>query len=294
MSSTNENPSVAKNVINWYPGHMAKTKRQIKERIDLVDVVVHVVDARIPKSSFINDINEFTKNKEKILVFSKYDLCDKEETLKWKNFYEKKGYTVILSELNDKNVKNKIVDAVNSLMSNVNLKRKEKGLLPKKAKVMVVGVSNVGKSTLINNLVNKKVQTVGNMPGVTKNINMVKINDKIDLIDTPGVLWPKFDSELTAFNLASMTIIKEEVLPLDEVCVYILNTLNLYYKDILKSVFGIDYFNEEEIYELYENIGKYKNYPKVGGEPDFDRINLFIINSIKNGTLKGITFDRCN
>lgn len=291
-----ENNSVEKDIsstgINWYPGHMAKTKRQIKERIDLVDVVVHVVDARIPKSSFINDINEFTKNKEKILVFSKYDLCDKEETLKWKNFYEKKGYTVILSELNDKNVKNKIVDAVNSLMSNVNLKRKEKGLLPKKAKVMVVGVSNVGKSTLINNLVNKKVQTVGNMPGVTKNINMVKINDKIDLIDTPGVLWPKFDSELTAFNLASMTIIKEEVLPLDEVCVYILNTLNLYYKDILKNVFGIDYFNEEEIYELYENIGKYKNYPKVGGEPDFDRINLFIINSIKNGTLKGITFDK--
>ena len=280
--------------INWYPGHMAKTKRQIKERIDLVDVVVHVVDARIPKSSFINDINEFTKNKEKILVFSKYDLCDKEETLKWKNFYEKNGYTVILSELNDKNVKNKIVDAVNSLMSNVNLKRKEKGLLPKKAKVIVVGVSNVGKSTLINNLVNKKVQTVGNMPGVTKNINMVKINDKMDLIDTPGVLWPKFDSELTAFNLASMTIIKEEVLPLDEVCIHILNTLNLYYKDILKKIFGIDYFNEEEIYELYESIGKYKNYPKVGGEPDFDRINLFIINSIKNGTLKGITFDRCN
>lgn len=290
----NEEKSFQKTNINWYPGHMAKTKRQIKERIDLVDVVVHIVDARIPKSSFINDINEFTKNKEKILVFSKYDLCDKEETLKWKNFYEKKGYIVILSELNDKNVKNKIVDAVNSLMSNVNLKRKEKGLLPKKAKVMVVGVSNVGKSTLINNLVNKKVQTVGNMPGVTKNINMVRINDKIDLIDTPGVLWPKFDSELTAFNLASMTIIKEEVLPLDEVCVYILNTLNLYYKDILKNVFGIDYFNEEEIYELYENIGKYKNYPKVGGEPDFDRINLFIINSIKNGTLKGITFDRCN
>ena len=294
MKNINQEEKLTKVGINWYPGHMAKTKRQIKERIDLVDVVVHVVDARIPKSSFINDINEFTKNKEKILVFSKYDLCDKEETLKWKNFYEKKGYIVILSEFNDKNVKNKIVDAVNSLMSNVNLKRKEKGLLPKKAKVMVVGVSNVGKSTLINNLVNKKVQTVGNMPGVTKNINMVKINDKIDLIDTPGVLWPKFDSELTAFNLASMTIIKEEVLPLDEVCVYILNTLNLYYKDILKNVFGIDYFNEEEIYELYENIGKYKNYPKVGGEPDFDRINLFIINSIKNGTLKGITFDRCN
>ena len=271
---------------------MAKTKRQIKERIDLVDVVVHVVDSRIPKSSFISDINEFTKNKEKILVFSKYDLCDKEETLKWKKYYESLGYVVILSEIESNDVRKKVIEAINILMQKVNQKRKEKGLLKKKAKVMVVGVSNVGKSTLINKLVNKKVQEVGNKPGVTKSINMIKINDEIDLIDTPGVLWPKFEDEITALNLASMTVIKEEVLPIDEVCIYILNTLNLYYKDILKKIFGIEYFDEEEIYELYEKIGKYKNYPKVGGEPDFDRINLFIINSIKNGTLKGITFDR--
>ena len=201
--------------INWYPGHMAKTKRQIKERIDLVDVVIHVVDSRIPKSSFIKDINEFTKNKENILLFSKYDLCDKEETNKWKKYYEELGYTVILSELNDNSVKGKVIEAVNKLMEKVNLKRKEKGLLPKKAKVMVVGCSNVGKSTLINKLVNKKVQVVGNKPGVTKAINVIKINDKIDLIDTPGVLWPKFEDEEVAFNLASMTIIKEEVLPID-------------------------------------------------------------------------------
>ena len=293
-NNENQKETQNKTNINWYPGHMAKTKRQIKERIDLVDVVVHVVDSRIPRSSFINDINEFTKNKEKILVFSKYDLCDKEETLKWKNYYENLGYTVILSELNDNKVKNKIIDAVNLLMEKVNLKREKNGLLPKKAKVMVVGVSNVGKSTLINKLVNKKVQTVGNMPGVTKSINMIKINDKIDLIDTPGVLWPKFESEEIAFKLASMTIIKEEVLPLDEVCIYILETLNKYYKEILKSTFGLDNFDINEVYEVYEIIGKFKNFPKVGGEPDFDRINLFIINSIKNGTLKGITFDRCN
>ena len=105
---------------------MAKTKRQIKERIDLVDVVIHVIDSRIPKSSFINDINEFTKNKEKILVFSKYDLCDKEETLKWKNYYENKDYIVILSELNDKNVRNKIINAIDKSMEKVNIKRKEK------------------------------------------------------------------------------------------------------------------------------------------------------------------------
>ena len=214
--------------------------------------------------------------------------------MKWKNYYETLGYTVILSELNDNKVKNKIIDAVNILMEKVNLKRKKNGLLPKKAKVMVVGVSNVGKSTLINKLVNKKVQTVGNMPGVTKSINMIKINDKIDLIDTPGVLWPKFESEEIAFKLASMTIIKEEVLPLDEVCIYILETLNKYYKEILKSTFGLDNFDINEVYEVYEIIGKFKNFPKVGGEPDFDRINKYIINSIKNGTLKGITFDKCN
>ena len=243
MKNINQEEKLTKVGINWYPGHMAKTKRQIRERIDLVDVVVHVVDSRIPKSSFISDINEFTKNKEKILVFSKYDLCDKEETLKWKKYYESLGYVVILSEIESNDVRKKVIEAINILMQKVNQKRKEKGLLKKKAKVMVVGVSNVGKSTLINKLVNKKVQEVGNKPGVTKSINMIKINDEIDLIDTPGVLWPKFEDEITALNLASMTVIKEEVLPIDEVCIYILNTLNLYYKDILKKIFGIEYFD---------------------------------------------------
>lgn len=133
-NNENQKETQNKTNINWYPGHMAKTKRQIKERIDLVDVVVHVVDSRIPRSSFINDINEFTKNKEKILVFSKYDLCDKEETLKWKNYYENLGYTVILSELNDNKVKNKIIDAVNLLMEKVNLKREKNGFASKESK----------------------------------------------------------------------------------------------------------------------------------------------------------------
>ena len=294
MKNINQEEKLTKVGINWYPGHMAKTKRQIKERIDLVDVVIHVVDSRIPKSSFIKDINEFTKNKENILLFSKYDLCDKEETNKWKKYYEELGYTVILSELNDNSVKGKVIEAVNKLMEKVNLKRKEKGLLPKKAKVMVVGCSNVGKSTLINKLVNKKVQVVGNKPGVTKAINVIKINDKIDLIDTPGVLWPKFEDEVVAFNLASMTIIKEEVLPIDEVVIYILEKLNMFYKDKMMKLFGIEEFDIDLIEECYEKMGKYKNIPKVGGEPDYDRINNYIINSIKNGTLSGITFDRCN
>ncbi len=275
--------------INWYPGHMAKTKREIKEKLDIIDVVVHVIDSRIPRSSFINDINEFTKNKEKIILMSKYDLCDKDETNKWIKYYENLGYKVVVK---NESVKKDLISKINDVMKNVNEKRKKYGLLPKKAKVMIVGVSNVGKSTLINKLVNKKVAEVGNKPGITKNINLIRINNEIDLIDTPGVLWPKFDDNNVALNLASMTIIKEEVLPLDEVAIHILNTLSLYYKDKLKDNFGIEKFNINNIEEDYMNISKYKNIPLLNDEIDYERINNMIINSIKNETVKNITFDR--
>jgi len=278
--------------INWYPGHMAKTKREIKEKLSLVDIIIHVIDARIPKSSYIKDIDSFTGNKEKIILMSKYDLCDKEITNKWKEYYESLGYKVLMSDINNSNIKNDLINAVITSMENVNLNRKKKGLLPKKAKVMIVGVSNVGKSTLINKLVGKKATVTGNKPGVTKNISMIKINDKIDLIDTPGVLWPKFEDLETAFNLASMVIIKEEVLPIDEVSIHILDKLSKFYPDKLKSIFGLDSFNIDDIIDEYEKISKFKNLPMISGEVDYDRINNLIINSIKNESLKGITFDR--
>ena len=265
--------------INWYPGHMTKTKRQIKEMIDLVDVVVCVVDARIPKSSFIKDINDFTGNKEKIIFMSKYDLCDKTKTNKWKQYYEKSGYKVVLSNTNNK------------VMESVNQKRLKNGLLPKRAKVMIVGVSNVGKSTLINKLVSKKIVSSANRPGVTKNISTIKIDKDIDLIDTPGVLWPKFESLEVALNLASMTIIKEEVLPLDEVAIHILEKLNSLYKEKLVKYFGIDNFNSNDIENEYLRISKFLGVPLVNGEVNYDKINSIIINYIKNETIKDITFD---
>lgn len=289
--SKNDDKELQKSVINFYPGHMAKAKREIKEKLNLVDVVVHVIDARIPSSSFVKDIDSFTPNKEKIILMSKYDLCDKVITNKWKNYYISLGYKVILSDINDKSVKNTLINTIDECMRSVNKKREEKGLLPKKARVMIVGVSNVGKSTLINKLVNKNVAVTGNKPGVTKSISMIKINDKIDLIDTPGVLWPKFETRELALNLASMTIIKEEVVPIEEVAIHILEKLNSYYKDKLESIFGLKEFSKDNVVECYEKISKFKNIPMVSGEPDYDKISLLVINSIKNGTLNGITFD---
>ena len=291
MSNSEEQKSFTSAPINWYPGHMAKSKREIKEKINLVDVVIHVIDSRIPYSSFIRDIDTFTGNKEKIILMSKYDLCDKNITNKWKEHYSNLGYKVILSDINDKNLKKNVILVIDSCMENINKKRKEKGLLPKKAKVMIVGVSNVGKSTLINKLVNKNALITGNKPGVTKSISMVKINDKIDLIDTPGVLWPKFETEEIALNLASMTIIKEEILPLEEVAMHILEKLNDNYKDKLIKIFGINNFNKNNVVEDFKKISKFKNIPLIDEEADYDKISLFIINTIKNSTLSGITFD---
>ena len=277
--------------INWYPGHMAKTKREIKELIDTIDIVISLVDARIPVSSYIKDLNELIKNKKVIIVFNKYDLCDKDKTDKFIEYYEGKYFKVVTCDSKNSNDYKKIVSTCEDAMKDINFKRKEKGLLPKKAKCLIIGVPKVGKSTLINKIVGKKVANVGNKPGVTKNLNTLRINDKIDLVDSPGILWPKFNSEKLALNLASMGIIKEEILPIDKVAVHILKKLNESYKDILNKELGIKEFEIDDIVNMYEIISKYRNIPFKDGEADYDRISSLILNLVKNETIKNITFD---
>lgn len=277
--------------INWYPGHMAKAKREIKEILKIVDIVIEVVDARVPISSHIKDIDEFVKDKKKIIVFNKYDLCDKEKTNKFINKYESENFNVVLCDSKNGDDYKKVIKCINDLMIKTNQKRKEKGLLAKKAKVLIIGCPNTGKSTLINKIANKKIAVTGNKPGVTKNISMIKINEYADLIDTPGILWPKFDSENIALNLASMSIIKEEIVPSNKVAIYILRKLSENYKDILKNSFGIDEYEEDNIEDIYASISKYKNIKYLNGEVDYDRVSIFILNEIKSEKIKNITFD---
>jgi len=277
--------------INWYPGHMAKTKRLVKENLDLIDIVYEVIDSRMPYSSKIKDIDEIVKNKPRVLIMTKYDLCDKKETDKWMKYYEDKGYNVITLDLeNTPNLK-PLFKITDDLMKPINEKRISKGMKEKNARVLIIGIPNVGKSTLLNRLVGKKAVEVGNKPGVTKNLSWIRINEKIELLDTPGILWPKLDEEKVAFNLASLTAIREEILPLFDVCEYILNTLFKYYPEKIEERYGLTEI-DDDIINTMEIIGKKRGCLIKGGEIDYDKVITVIMNDIKNGYFKNITFDR--
>ena len=276
------------NPINWYPGHMAKTKREISEKLSLIDVVFEVIDARIPMSSKNKDIDALIKDKPKVLIMTKIDLCDMDKTNKWKSYYENNGYQVIMVDLiNNKNV-NEIFNKITPIINDLNEKRKNKGLKPRKIRALVLGIPNVGKSTLINRLVGKKATNVGNRPGVTKNLQWIRVNDKLELLDTPGILWPRLDDNEVAHNLASMTAIKEEVLDLEDISIYIINTMFKYYPDNIKSRYNIT--NNDDIVETLDLIGK-----KIGAirnnETDYDKVYDRVLKDLREGYLGKVTFD---
>ena len=272
--------------INWYPGHMAKTKRELRENLDLIDIVYEVIDARMPISSKVIDTDDILKGKPKILIVSKYDLCDKKITDELLKNYS--DYKIIKCDLINGNTK-EIINSTKELLKGINENRIKKGLSPRKARVVVVGAPNVGKSTLINKLVGKKVVMTGDTPGVTKALSWIRINEDIELLDSPGLLIPKFEDQEKAMILASLSSIKEEILDTEAIARFIVLKFNELYPDNFKNRFKITEINIDTV---FDDISKARGIYAKGGVPDYEKVYLTIIKDLKNGSLGNITLDR--
>ena len=276
--------------INWYPGHMVKAKREIKERIKLIDIIYECIDARMPSSSKLKGMDDILESKPRILVMTKKDLCDFVETNKWVKFYEEKGYKVILVDLTNNDDYKKLIKLTLEVAKPIQAKRVEKGLKSKEIKIGVVGIPNVGKSTLINKLAGKRVANTGNKPGVTKQVNWLKTNSGFFLLDTPGILWPKIEDNTEALSLASTATIKMEILNMTDIGGYIITFFKNYYKDKLAEKYDIEISDDPN--EIFADLAKKFNYFEKDGEIDYEKISNKVYNDLVSGMLKGVTFDR--
>lgn len=275
--------------INWYPGHMAKTKREIREKLDLIDIVYEVIDARMPISSRLEDVNDITKNKKKIIILTKYDLCDKEETDKIINSYKNNSIVIPLDLL--KGDVSIVINETVKLMKEENDKRKLKGMQERPARVAIIGAPNVGKSTLINRLVGRRSVNVGNKPGVTKSLSWIRINKDVELLDTPGILWSKIKDYDRGYILASFSSIKEEVARPIDVAVYILRKLEELYPNLLKERYGIESLSDT-LEEEFEIIGRLRGALQRGGVADYLKVATIVIKDLQEGRIGKVTFDR--
>lgn len=299
--NNNQEEKLTKVGINWFPGHMAKTRRQIAEDLKMIDVVVEILDARIPMSSQNPDIRQITQNKKKIIVLNKYDLADNAKTEKWIEYFNKKERKVVLADsLTGKGV-NETTRQIQKIMEDEMQKMADKGRIGRKIRTMIVGIPNVGKSSFINRISKKTSAEVGNKPGVTKQKQWIRINEKIELLDTPGVLWPKFESQKVAMNLAITGTIKDDILDLVEVAYTLTKFMLENYKENLLQRYSLeekkideilqqDQAENENIYEIMQLIGRRRG-AILGGNIDDERTAKLILDDFRNGKLGKITLE---
>ena len=288
--------------INWYPGHMAKTRRQIEADLKIVDIVIELLDSRIPISSQNPDIAQITAGKKKIIVLNKCDLSDDKQNQRWVSYFKKKGIVAVLVDSNSgKGIENCIRE-IEKIMEEQLQKQAAKGRTGRKIRAMILGIPNVGKSSFINRISKRTTAGVGNKPGVTKQKQWIRINEKIELLDTPGVLWPKFESEEVALNLAFTGTIKEDILQRTEIAYQLVKVLLENYRNNICQRYGIsetyieETLNQEQpeninIYEIMLEIGKKRGCIISGGNIDEEKTSRIILDEFKNGKLGKITLE---
>ncbi|NLX62096.1 MAG: ribosome biogenesis GTPase YlqF [Tissierellia bacterium] len=277
--------------INWYPGHMKKTKESIKKNLSLVDIVYELVDARIPVSSQNPDIDDIIGEKPRIKLLNKSDLADENMNLEWQKYFEEKKIpSVLIDAVHSRGLK-ELQDLTYTLTEKKRKNLLKKGIRKRPIRIMILGIPNVGKSTLINSLSRRKGARVGNKPGVTKANQWIKIKGDLELLDTPGILWPKFEDEKVGLNLAFTGAIKDEILDIDTLTIKLIERLNNLYPEHIKSRYKVE-IEGRSPYDIIMEIGKKRGTILSGGEVDFSRISSIIIDEFRKGKIGRITLER--
>ena len=277
--------------INWFPGHMVKTKREIKENLKLVDAVIEIRDARIPNSSKNPDIDQLCKGKPRIILLNKCDLANEKITKEWKKSLENSETVVLeVNALKNDGLKN-IKPALLKLLKEKHDRLKAKGLVKITTRVMVVGIPNVGKSTFINKMARNNIAKTGDRPGVTKSKQWIKTSIGIELLDTPGVFWPKFEDEQVGLNLAFTGAIKDEIMDIEELAFNLVKKLEVDFKDELMTRYKLEHLSEETIENL-DNIARKRGCLISGGNIDYNRIAIILLDEFRGGKIGRISLER--
>lgn len=276
--------------INWYPGHMKKTKEMVRNNLKLVDVVIELLDARIPLSSKNPEIDKLAQNKPRVVVLNKSDLSDRAKLNKWISYYQSKGIKAIPVDTLKGSGVNKIVEECKNVTKEKMDALKEKGRKERAIRVMIVGVPNVGKSSLINKLTGRKSTQTGDRPGVTKGKQWVRLKGNLELLDTPGILWPKFEDQKIALNLAFTRAIKDEILDIDTLGLKFIEKMSEIEPEKLKARYKLDSLGEEPL-ETMEMIGRKRGFILGRNELDYTRIAKTVLNEFREGKLGQITLE---
>ncbi len=276
--------------IQWFPGHMAKARRQVDEKLKLVDFVIELVDARAPVSSENPMLHEVLKDKPKMVILMKKDLADPKETEKWVEHFKKTG-TAIAINVNDKADIQKVVQLAKQLGKVKMDKLSEKGIQPRASRAMIVGIPNVGKSTLINRLASRKAAKTGDMPGITKQQLWIKVRGEFDLLDTPGILWPKFEDEDIGYRLAAIGTIKDTILSLQDIVAFAIKYMQEHYPSLLEKRYNITP-EMDDMWDVFIMIGKQYGALEGGGNVNFDRVSNIFLQDLRSGRLGHVTFER--
>ena len=280
-----------KQTVQWFPGHMAKTRRLIKESLPFVDLVTEIVDARIPMSSSNPELKEMIGNKPRIVLLNKCDVADEKATAEWVEYYKNNGMYAIPVDCRSGKGLNAYLPLVRDVLKDKIQRNTEKGMVGKPLRVMVVGIPNTGKSSFINKMAGRNRAKVADKPGVTRSNSWFAVGNGVELLDTPGVLWPKFDDKAVGDKLAFIGSVKDEILDSEVLAMRLINVLKNGYCDRISERFKITGFEDKEDYEILEMIGRKRGMLISGGEIDTERASIMLLDEYRGGKLGRLTLE---